>query len=142
MHGALFEIRRYRVGALFTLTEISTGNPTIISGILESNIVKNTHFNVALAHDASCMGPWRKSDATVSAPCSPSWRFQRATPPSYLDSLHQIMCRSPILMLRWRMVRRAWGLGGNPTLPRRRLVHPHGDFNGQPHHHIWTPCMK
>ena len=107
---ALVEIRRYRVGALFTLTEISTGNPTIISGILASNIVKNTYFNVALAHDASCMGPWRKSDATVSAPCSPSWAFQRATPPSYLDSLHQIMCRSPILMLHWRMVRHAWGL--------------------------------
>ena len=39
MHGALFEIRRYRIGALFTLTEISTGNPTIISGLLASNNV-------------------------------------------------------------------------------------------------------
>ena len=23
-----------------------------------------------------------------------------------------------------------------------RLVRRHGDFKGQPHHHIWTPCIK
>ena len=39
MHGALVEIRRYRVGALLGVTEISKGNPTIISGLLASNNV-------------------------------------------------------------------------------------------------------
>ena len=59
LHGALVEIRRYRVEALLGVTKISKGNPTIISGLLASNI----------------------------------------------------MSRSPIFMLHWRMVRHAWGHG-------------------------------
>ena len=39
MHGALVEIRRYRVEALLGVTKISKGNPTIISGLLASNNV-------------------------------------------------------------------------------------------------------
>ena len=65
MHGAMVDIRRYRVGALVGVTKISKGNPTIISGLLASNIVYNTHFHVAFAHGASYMGPWLISDATA-----------------------------------------------------------------------------
>ena len=39
MHGALVEIRRYRVEALLGVTKISKGKPTIISRLLTSNNV-------------------------------------------------------------------------------------------------------
>ena len=90
MHGALVEIRRYRVEALLGVTEISKGNPTIISGLLTSNNVVEHPFSC-------CIGAW----------C--------------------VMHGALVEIRRYR---------------DRGLVRRHGDFNGQPHHHIWTPYIK
>ena len=51
MHGALVEIRRYRVEALLGVTKISKGNPSIISGLLTSNNVVEHPFSC-------CIGAW------------------------------------------------------------------------------------
>ena len=112
--GPWLNIRRYRVGveALLGVTEISKGNPTIISGLLTSNNVVNTLFHVALAHGCVMHGALVEIRRYRVEALLGVTKISKGQPQHHIWTPYIKLCRrTPIFMLHWRRVRHAWGLG-------------------------------